>query len=105
MTIQESDGLKYVSHCTRCMTLFSKEDMQCVEKKDEKTILHVSCSVCRQNMIISFIKKEGSVLCAGTVTDLSYKNACDVLSAEKVSVDDVLLIHEALELDNFMKIG
>ncbi len=105
MKKHDEEGLQLMSHCSKCKSRFTKEELQYIGEENGGTILHISCGTCRQNMLVSTLKKDGGIICQGMITDLSLDDAKRMLKAGKVSIDDVLSIHEALQLDNFMKIG
>lgn len=56
-------------------------------------------------MLLSVKKSRGGITCAGIMTDCEFEDAVRFLKADKISIDDVIRVHTALELDNFMKIG
>lgn len=99
------DGFSFVSHCMKCKTVYGTDDMVAIGSHKGNHQLHISCAVCRQNMIISLTNRNNELHCTGVVTDLTRSDAQQLLHAEKVSADDVLSVKEALQLDKFLKIG
>ena len=99
------DEINLLSQCPCCTALYRRQDANLVRQESQLSIVHISCAECRHAMLLSVKKSRGGITCAGIMTDCEFEDAVRFLKADKISIDDVIRVHTALELDNFMKIG
>lgn len=52
-------------------------------------------------MLLAISARKGGFVCAGIFTDCEFEDAQRFISAEKISIDDVIDAHNALQFDNF----
>lgn len=74
-----------------------------IEEGRERRILHQTCSACGRAMLLSFRLRPGGWVCAGLFTDCAADEVKRLFFGEKISVNDVLGAHNALQFDNFLK--
>lgn len=53
-------------------------------------------------MLLKIRKHNGGLECFGIFTDCNFEDSAKFLGGEAISVDDVIGVHLALELDSFI---
>lgn len=99
------DEHRILTQCPHCSLRYSASDIRVVSGVLERTILHVTCSGCMYKMLISIMKRREGIACFGISTDCSYSEALRLLEGGVITVDDVINVHEALQLDKFTQMG
>ncbi|MFH1711921.1 MAG: hypothetical protein ABH846_01650 [Patescibacteria group bacterium] len=98
------DDMDLLAQCPSCQTRYKQDDARLVQRKGLESIFHVSCWSCRSALMISVKKRPGGIICAGIITDCEFDDAKKFSGAERITVDDVIRVHKALELDNLIEI-
>lgn len=88
--------------CAKCNLLFSDAQAKVVHRSKKREILHVVCIACKSATLLSVVKMGPGMQVVGIQTDCDYEDTKQWLKAEAVSVEDVLNVHQALKLDNFL---
>jgi len=71
--------------------------------RSQKRIVHIWCQHCEHSLLFSVTLRQNGVVCAGIFTDCEYEDAKRLLFGDKISVDDVISVHAALQFDNFLE--
>lgn len=68
-----------------------------------RSFVHLNCDHCSHAMLLAVSARKGGFVCAGIFTDCEFEDAQRFISAEKISIDDVIDAHNALQFDNFLE--
>lgn len=91
------------TQCPYCMMPYGQEAARVLKTVSRRKIVHLTCEFCSHSMLISLIQRKGGFVCAGMFTDCGPEDAQKFIEAEKISIDDVIDAHNALQFDNFME--
>ena len=69
----------------------------------ETHLLHVRCKSCANAILALVLVTKAGVSSVGLVTDLSYEDVVKFQSQGKVSIDDVLGVHQMMESPELLK--
>lgn len=93
----------HFAQCSYCLLPYPDSSVKAVGATKKGRVMHLTCQYCLRSMLISVLKTNSGLTCAGIFTDLDYEEAVRFRQAEKISVDDVLHAHHALKFDNFLE--
>lgn len=99
----DDSHVNLLARCPSCQARFASSGTRVVAREGSQTIMHLQCEVCRQAMLLSVKERPRGISCTGTITDLSFQDALAFWNGEKVTADDVIQAHTALQLDKFLK--
>lgn len=85
-----------VSRCPFCSLPYDAPRVRLILSKDDRDLIHATCYGCHRAMMFSVERKEEHVSCVGLFTDCDAQDAMRFLGKPKISLDDVLRIHELL---------
>lgn len=71
-------------------------EAQVLDENGETHLLHVKCKSCRNAILALVLVTKAGVSSVGLVTDLSFDDVVKFRAQNKVSVDDVLAVHQGL---------
>lgn len=91
------DSLRIVSYCPLCEAEFNPMEARVLGENGETHLLHVRCKNCGNALLALVLVTKSGVSSVGLVTDLSYDDVMKFQAGQKVSVDDVLAVHDSLE--------
>lgn len=91
-----------INNCPHCDTQYLDRMVNFVSKDSLGAIFHLHCTKCDRSMLLKVKKYRDGLECAGIFTDCDFEDAKQFLGREAISVDDVIGVHLALELDNFI---
>ena len=72
-------------------------------EEGEAHLLHVRCRTCSNAVLALVLVTHAGVSSVGLVTDLSYDDVVKFRHGERVNLDQVIGIHEALESGELME--
>ncbi len=101
MQKSESEATSPITKCPYCKEVYASADVTQIESKERSSYVHSKCQKCKNAMMLHIRYKGGGIECAGFLTDWSAKDAKRFLHGEKITVDDVIEMHEVCSLDNF----
>lgn len=100
------DGLRIVSYCPLCEAKFNPMEARVLGEDGETHLLHVRCRSCSNAILALVLVTKAGVSSVGLVTDLSYDDVVKFKAEGRVSVDDILDVHRALESGDLLaKVG
>ncbi len=67
-------------------------------EQGETHLLHVQCRKCQHSILALVLVNQVGASSVGLLTDLSYEDVLRVKVGSHVSVDDVIAVHEMLEV-------
>jgi hypothetical protein len=91
-----NEGLKLVSFCPVCETRYNPMEARVLGEQGETHLLHVQCRKCQHSILALVLVNHVGASSVGLLTDLSYEDVVRLRSARRVSVNDVIDVHEAL---------
>jgi hypothetical protein len=94
-----------LTQCPYCQSPYETERINQIKAKKRSTFVHAKCRECQNAMMLHIRYRKEGLECAGILTDWSASDARRFLEGDKVSVDDVIEMHEACSLDNFPHLG
>ena len=87
--------MRLVSYCPLCESHYNPMEAKILEQREDAHLIHVQCRRCRSSVIVLVAAaSHGGFTSIGMVTDLTAEDVLRFRSAEKVTVDDVLNIHQ-----------
>lgn len=93
-----NEGLKLVSFCPVCETRYNPMEARLLGEQGETHLLHVQCRKCQHSILALVLVNQVGASSVGLLTDLSYEDVLRVKVGSHVSVDDVIAVHEMLEV-------
>ena len=85
-----------ISRCPFCSIPYDAERVRTLTHADHRDIVHASCFGCQRAMLFAIERREEHVACVGLFTDCDAADARRFLEKPKISLDDVLRVHELL---------
>jgi len=92
-----NEGLKLVSFCPVCETRYNPMEARLLGKQGETHFLHVRCRKCQHSILALVLVNQVGASSVGLLTDLSYEDVIRVKVARRISVDDVIDVHQMFE--------
>ena len=86
--------------CSSCDTSLSSDAVTILSRTSSRSLVHVHCQSCERSMLLRIDAQRDTIVCFGTLTDCSVEDMRCFSDAPVISVDDVLLAHQYLSLDN-----
>jgi hypothetical protein len=87
--------------CPICGKKYDKHSVHVVSEKDDGVLIHICCGFCEVSSL-AVLPKKGSpdgmsegIATVGTLTDLNYDEACELLQEEPISADEVLDVYKS----------
>ncbi len=90
---------KLLAHCPVCRKAYSPAKIRLVGERGPTRVFHCSCASCKHAVLAVVLETPGAVSSVGMVTDLELQDALRFKDAEAVSADEVLAMHQALDVD------
>ncbi len=90
-----------LGRCPVCRSSYAAASIAAVKIQGSTSFLHLTCQSCEHSMMLSLRRRREGLVCAGIVTDCNLEDARRFADSEPISVDDVIEMHEALQLDKF----
>lgn len=90
--------------CPLCAAALNKPAIAILQQTTHKSVFHFCCQDCHQAMLFTVQQNRAGLSCAGIITDLTAVEAKSFLDSSKISINDVIQVHEALKLDKFLQI-
>ena len=97
-----NESLKVVSQCPLCQSRQNDMEARVLGQDGEARLLYLNCHKCGNSLLALVLVSHGGVSSIGMVTDLTYDDVRRFHQVEQVCADDVLEIHQALQLENFL---
>lgn len=82
--------------CPLCGTAYTPAARVVVEERGREETLHLTCRACEKAFVISVERSSARLRSVGLMTDCSAPDYQRFHKAQKVSMDDVLRVHEGL---------
>lgn len=82
--------------CPLCGSLYDPEGKVVIEKGERQELLHLTCVVCKKAFVLSVERSQARLRSVGLLTDCSAPDYKRFHRSGRVSLDDVLVIHEGL---------
>ncbi len=90
--------IKTLIFCPICNQRHKKEDIKLVNENKDSALVHIYCRKCKNSSLAVFSKEAPERIASmGIMTDLNYKEACQISQREPISSDDVLSVYESLK--------
>ncbi len=86
-----------VTRCPFCAVSYDGERLRTLKKDGRKEVLHATCLQCFRAMFYTIERFEQNISCVGIFTDCDAQDALRFMSRKRISPDDVLSVHLALE--------
>lgn len=94
MPNNKNNNENILERCFFCNNRYSQDDFLTLEKQDQKTTFHVTCSKCRTSAIIFLSVTSAGIVSLGVATDLDKKEVKKMFRNRAIDTDDVLEIHK-----------
>jgi hypothetical protein len=91
-----------ISNCPFCGAEYGSGNIRPIVGHASDHLVHVLCAICHRSMMISIVRKEGGLACAGVFTDCLYPDAAKFAEATPITADDVILTHTGFSLDRMI---
>ena len=85
-----------ISRCPFCSIPYDPERVQTISHMNQRDVVHATCLSCQRAMVFAIERREEHVACVGLFTDCDADDARRFLERPKISLDDVLRVHELL---------
>ncbi len=85
-----------ISKCPFCSLPYDGERVRRLSQSKGAEILHASCFGCRRAMLFAVERRDEHVACVGVFTDCDATDAKRFMEKPKITLDDVLRVHELL---------
>lgn len=85
-----------LSRCPFCAVAYESGCLQSLLVKNIREIVHAFCPHCHRAMLFAIERRPERMSCIGLFTDCDAEDARRFLKKPKISLDDVLRIHELL---------
>ncbi len=86
-----------VTRCPFCTVSYDGERLRTLKKDARKEMLHATCLQCSRAMLYTIERSEQNISCVGIFTDCDAQDALRFMHRRRISPDDVLSVHLALE--------
>jgi len=100
----QPEEINLLTQCPTCQSTYHQQDARLIQKQGSTSIFHLSCWSCQSALLISIKRRPSGIVCSVVITDCNYEDAVKFKQSPKISVDDVIEAHNALELDNLIEI-
>ena len=97
MSLSKHDPLHLVGTCPTCQTAYPCSNVRLIKQKEAQTLFHLTCGQCHQAMLFCIQRRKDGVMCSGIMTDCSFDDAQRFHTQERVSIGDVIAVHETLD--------
>lgn len=98
------DGLRLISYCPLCESEFNSMEARVLSVSGETSLVHVRCKGCQNAMLALVLTTQAGVSSVGLVTDLTYDDVVKFREEGRVSIDDVVAVHQSLTNGKLMEI-
>lgn len=95
--------MRMVSYCPLCDAEFNPMEAQILGEDGDAHLLHVRCRTCSNAILALVLVTKAGISSVGLVTDLSYEDVLKFRSGGRLSVDDVIAVHESLGNKEFLE--
>lgn len=85
-----------VTRCPFCGVSYDEERLRTLKKEGRREVLHATCLQCSRAMYYTIERSEQNISCFGLFTDCDAQDALRFMSRKRISLDDVLSVHVAL---------
>lgn len=85
--------------CPICNTMYDLQKFKILAERDQNVLTYIQCSQCGSALLSMLSMGPQGVRAVGLVTDLTSDEVMHFEGSQRVSVDDVLELHEAMEKD------
>lgn len=96
------DGVT-LTRCPSCQTAYPADRVREVMREGQRFVLHATCAVCEDALILSVQKRQGGVACAGLLSDCTFEDALRFAKAPRITADQVLDVQGTRFLDILSK--
>lgn len=93
------NNLRLNGRCPVCNTLYDLNRFKILAERDQHALTYIQCSQCGSALLTLLTMNPHGLQAIGLVTDLSSDEVVNFESGEPVSVDDVIIVHDALDRD------
>ena len=94
------EEIKLIARCPLCEADLNSVKAKVVEYKDDLDLVHIQCHKCK-GFILALVLKTGTGLSSiGLITDLDFNDVLRFKDKEKISINQVINIYQALEKNN-----
>ncbi|MEK7665842.1 MAG: hypothetical protein AAB337_03120 [Patescibacteria group bacterium] len=94
--------MRLISYCPLCQSEFHPMEAQLLGERGERHLVHVRCVHCHNAILALVLVTKVGVSSVGLVTDLTYDDVLKFRASRRISVDDVLSVHEELEIGSLL---
>lgn len=93
--------LKLNARCPVCGNLYDLQKLRIIGERDQQILAYIDCQTCSSALLSILSMNPNGMTARGLVTDLSVEEVIDSEAWRQVQADDVLDLHEFLDLDTF----
>lgn len=95
------EGLRLITHCPLCESNYQPVSAKVIEEKDNAHLVYIRCKKCLSSVLAVVITGSAGISSMCLVTDLNSEDIRRFQHAERLSIDDVIDIHEAVSSRDF----
>lgn len=86
-----------VPNCPFCGVTYAAESKTVIEKGAHDEVLHVTCLGCARALVLAVARSAARVRSVGVLTDCNAQDYVRFRKGHRVTLDDVLAVHERLQ--------
>lgn len=83
--------------CPLCAAEYTPSTRVVIEKAEHRETLHLTCIACKKSFVLRVERTPARLKSVGLMTDCSAEDYALFHRANKVTLDDVLRVHEGLQ--------
>ncbi len=91
-----SDGLRLISYCPLCEASYNPLRARVLDERDEAHLVHIQCARCGSSIVALIMSSGIGITSVGLVTDLTGDDVLRFKDETRISVDEVLDVHQLL---------
>ncbi len=90
------DSLRLVSYCPLCEARYAQGNARLLAEEGDTRLIHVTCKKCGGATLSLVLENPSGASSVGMVTDLTHEDVMRLHRGRRVSTDDVIDVHKAL---------
>lgn len=91
--------LKLNARCPVCSNLYDLQKLRIIGEREQQILAYIDCQTCSTALLSVLSMNPNGMTAQGLVTDLTVEEIVDMDARRAVSDDDVLNLHEFLEMN------
>ncbi len=97
------EDLKLIAYCPLCDADLNPLQVKVIEDKQDSHLVHIQCPKCKGFILALVLKTATGVSSVGIITDLNFNDVYNFKDKVKMTADEIIDIHEAINKRSFVK--